>query len=170
MKNAVTQKQVCAVGALLALLSGYDARGEAALPDAAPAAAGLPEPKVMPATIPQSLRMKSPVRHDLAIGEKIYKNTCSICHRIGQRGAPRLGDMEGWSVRLAQGSETLYDRAINGYRGSKGSMPSRGSNASLSENEVKAAVDYMVWYSVPGSHGSFGSHLFSATPKKFTIR
>lgn len=124
----------------------------------------------MPASAPPSLPMKSPALRDLATGEKVYRNTCSICHRLGQRGAPRLGDTEDWMLRLAQGNETLYAHAINGYRGNKGSMPSRGSNARLSGDEVKAAVDYMVWYSVPGSHGSLGSHLFSAMPKPFTIR
>lgn len=49
-------------------------------------------------------------------------------------------------------------------------MPSRGSNAKLSEYEVRAAVDYMVQYSMPKLHGSLGSHVFSATPKQLTIR
>jgi len=85
----------------------------------------------------------------LAIGEKVYKSTCSICHKSGLNGAPRMGSKKDWESRLAQGNEVLYDHAINGYRGSKGSMPSRGSNARLSEAEVKAAVDYIVRYSIP---------------------
>jgi hypothetical protein len=73
-------------------------------------------------------------------------------------------------LRLARGNEILYVHAVKGYRGSKGSMPSRGSNAKLSEDEVKAAVDYMVWYSMPKPHGPFGSQVFSATTKQFTMR
>jgi cytochrome c5 len=114
--------------------------------------------------------MQPSARHDPATGERVYRNTCSLCHRLGLKGAPRLGDTEDWGQRLAQGSEVLYDRAIKGYRGKKGSMPSRGSNAKLSGDEVRAAVDYMVWYSVPKSRGTFGSHVFSATAKQFTIR
>jgi len=60
-----------------------------------------------------------------------------------------MGSARDWEHRLAQGKETLYKRAINGYRGEKGSMPSRGSNAKLSEEDVKAAVDYMFKHAVP---------------------
>jgi cytochrome c5 len=60
-----------------------------------------------------------------------------------------MGSKKDWEPRIAQGNDILYSRAINGYRGSKGSMPSRGSNPRLSEAEVKAAVDYMVANAVP---------------------
>lgn len=86
---------------------------------------------------------------NLVIGEKVYKSTCSICHKSGMNGAPKMGSKKDWEPRLAQGNAVLYDRAFKGYRGSKGSMPSRGSNPRLSEAEVKAAVDYIVKYSIP---------------------
>lgn len=86
---------------------------------------------------------------DPATGVKVYKSTCSICHKSGLRGAPRLGNKQDWESRLAQDKEVLYDRAINGYRGKKGSMPSRGSNTKLSVDEVKAAVDYMIEHAIP---------------------
>lgn len=86
---------------------------------------------------------------DLATGGKVYKSTCSICHKSGLRGAPRLGSKQDWESRLAQDKEILYDRAVNGYRGKKGNMPSRGSNTKLSVNEVKAAVDYMIEHAIP---------------------
>ncbi len=111
-----------------------------------------------------------PATQELAIGEKVYKSSCSLCHRIGLSGAPRLGDGREWALRFAQGKEVLYDRAINGYRGSRGSMPSRGSNAKLSDSEVRAAVDYMVWYSVPASHDPLDSHMFPTISKQTTIR
>jgi len=171
MENVVIRKRVLAAAALLALLSGCDSKNSnMAAPGASSAAAGLPKQKDASIGTPSPLPMESAALHGLATGEKVYRNTCSLCHRLGVRGAPRLGDTEDWALRLAQGNETLYGHSISGYRGSKGSMPSRGSNARLSEDEVKAAVDYMVWYSVPESHGSFGSHVFSATAKQFTIR
>jgi len=86
---------------------------------------------------------------DPATGEKVYKSTCSICHKSGLKGAPRMGIKEDWEMRLTQSSEVLYDHAINGFRGKKGIMPSRGSNAKLSNAEVKAAVDYMVEHAIP---------------------
>ncbi|QEM84236.2 c-type cytochrome [Halomonas binhaiensis] len=73
-------------------------------------------------------------------GQAIYQQTCMACHDTGIAGAPTRGDAKAWEPRLAQGIETLYDHAINGLN----IMPPRGGNASLSDEEVKAAVDYMV--------------------------
>jgi len=98
---------------------------------------------------PQPVAVAAADLEKLAVGEKVYKGTCSICHKSGLNGAPRMGSRKDWEQRLAQGNEVLYSRAINGYRGSKGSMPSRGSNPRLSEAEVKAAVDYIVEHSIP---------------------
>lgn len=55
-----------------------------------------------------------------------------------------LTNAADWKTRAAQGKETLYTHAINGFTGAKGQMPAKGGNASLSEADVKAAVDYMV--------------------------
>lgn len=98
---------------------------------------------------PQPVSTAAPDAATLAIGEKVYKSTCSICHKSGLNGAPRVGRKQDWESRLAQGNDVLYSRAINGYRGKKGSMPSRGSNPKLSDAEVKAAVDYIVANAVP---------------------
>ena len=98
---------------------------------------------------PQPVTAATPDLSNMAIGEKVYKGTCSICHKTGLNGAPRLGNKKDWEPRLAQGNEILYARAIDGYRGSKGSMPSRGSNPRLSDAEVKAAVDYIVANAIP---------------------
>lgn len=85
----------------------------------------------------------------LSLGKSVYKSTCSICHQSGLRGAPRIGSAHDWQPRLAQGKEILYKHATHGFRGEKGSMPSRGSNAKLSEADVKAAVDYMYEHAIP---------------------
>ena len=58
----------------------------------------------------------------------------------GAAGAPKLGDNAAWAPRIKAGSEALYDSAIKG----KNAMPPKGGNASLSDADVKAAVDYMV--------------------------
>ncbi|HRJ24578.1 MAG TPA: c-type cytochrome, partial [Thauera sp.] len=79
-----------------------------------------------------------------AAGESVYKKTCALCHAAGVAGAPKPGDKADWEPRIAQGDETLYKHAIEGYTGSKGMMPARGGGASLTDDEVKAAVDYMV--------------------------
>lgn len=93
-------------------------------------------------TIPASTKMQ--FSDDmLAKGEKVYKGSCAACHASGAAGAPKLDDTT-WSTRMAQGMDTLYDHAINGYQGSKGYMPAKGGFANLSDDEVKAAVAYMV--------------------------
>ncbi len=73
-------------------------------------------------------------------GEKIYKGTCFACHDVGVANAPKLGDKAAWSARVATGKDALYHSALNG----KNVMPAKGGNASLSEAEIKAAVDFMV--------------------------
>jgi cytochrome c5 len=78
-----------------------------------------------------------------ADGETVYKHSCFACHGTGAAGAPKLGDKADWQPRVAQGKDTLYKHALGGFTGAKGMMPPRGGNASLSDAEVKAAVDYM---------------------------
>lgn len=134
------KKQILTAIASLAFLSGYgEHEAVAATPDATTQ------------TVPQAQNGAGPQAPapDLATGEKVYKSTCSICHQSGLRGAPRMGSSQDWEARLAQDREVLYDRAVNGYRGKKGNMPSRGSNTKLSAEEVKASVDYMIEHAIP---------------------
>ncbi|MDZ7840343.1 MAG: c-type cytochrome [Gammaproteobacteria bacterium] len=81
---------------------------------------------------------------DVAAGKTVYESSCVACHASGVAGAPRLGEADAWSERIAQGMETLYRHSIEGFQGDSGMMPPKGGNTSLSDDEVKAAVDYMV--------------------------
>ena len=65
---------------------------------------------------------------------------CAACHISGAAGAPIVGDTAVWAERLKKGTETLYSNAINGIN----AMPAKGGFANLSDNTVKAAVDYML--------------------------
>lgn len=73
-------------------------------------------------------------------GEAVYNKTCKMCHATGLMGAPKTGDQTAWADRIAKGVDTLYNNAINGF----GQMKPKGGKKSLSDDEVKAAVDYMV--------------------------
>jgi cytochrome c5 len=73
-------------------------------------------------------------------GKKIYEGTCVACHGSGVMGAPKFGDKAAWAPRIKTGMDTLYNAALHGLR----AMPAKGGNASLSDVDVKAAVDYMV--------------------------
>lgn len=85
-----------------------------------------------------------PVAADHSAGKSVYGKTCALCHAAGVAGAPKPGDKGDWAPRIAQGNDVLYKHAIEGYTGSKGLMPPRGGIASLSDDDVKAAVDFMV--------------------------
>lgn len=73
-------------------------------------------------------------------GKGTYDKACSICHAAGVANAPKLGDQAAWKDRIAKGKETLYTNALKGLN----AMPPKGGNMSLSDADVKAAVDYMV--------------------------
>ncbi|GMR17966.1 MAG: hypothetical protein BMS9Abin33_0363 [Gammaproteobacteria bacterium] len=79
-----------------------------------------------------------------ADGKATYGTACVACHGTGAAGAPKLGDKADWTARIAQGNATLYEHALKGYQGKKGFMPAKGGNATLADDAVKAAVDYMV--------------------------
>ena len=88
-----------------------------------------------------------PPSSDDNIGEKLYNTVCAVCHNISLMGAPKLGDKENWAPRIAQGTDTLLSHALEGFQGKIGVMPPKGGNTTLSDEEVKAAVMYMI------SHG-----------------
>jgi cytochrome c5 len=77
---------------------------------------------------------------DLKTGEKIYGATCVACHASGVLNAPKFGDKAAWTPRIAKGQAVLYASAIKGFN----MMPAKGGNASLSDADLKSAVDYMV--------------------------
>ena len=77
-------------------------------------------------------------------GKSVYDTACFICHATGITGAPKPGDVGNWNPRIEKGIETLYTNALLGFQGAIGVMPPKGGNTLLSDNEVKAAVDYLV--------------------------
>ena len=147
-------KKLSGLVALAALSLALGACGdkkstEAAAPSAAPAAAPAPAPAPAPvaAPAPAAAPAAAPVA-DNSVGKSVYGKTCALCHGAGVAGAPKPGDKADWGPRIAQGKETLYKHAIEGYTGSKGMMPARGGGTSLTDDEVKAAVDFMADQSI----------------------
>lgn len=82
--------------------------------------------------------------YDLEQGKSVYTGKCQACHATGAAGAPKMGDTANWAPRIAQGMDTLFKHSIEGFKGSVGYMPPKGGFTSLSDDEVKAAVAYMV--------------------------
>lgn len=73
-------------------------------------------------------------------GASIYSVSCASCHTYGMRGAPKLTDKAAWAPRLAQPPGMLYTHVVKGL----GWMPPRGTCSTCTDEEIKAAVDYMV--------------------------
>ena len=74
-----------------------------------------------------------------ADGKKVYEANCQACHGGAVPGVPHVGKKEDWAPRIKQGKDTLHKHALEGFN----AMPAKGGNGSLSDDEVKAAVDYM---------------------------
>ena len=71
---------------------------------------------------------------------QIYAVACALCHKAGLNGAPKYRDKFAWKKRIAKGRETLYKNSIEGI----GAMPPKGGRTTLTDEQVKATVDYMV--------------------------
>ena len=84
----------------------------------------------------------------LARGKQIYVNTCQICHQDGAMSAPRIGNSSNFYLRVkASGLDGLYKHTINGFN----SMPVKGACVTCSDNDIKAAVDYILHESLTRS-------------------
>lgn len=75
-------------------------------------------------------------------GEQVVEKICSACHATGVLGAPKDGDKATWQARLtaAGGEDGLVKHAIEG----KNSMPPRGGDPSLSDDEIRGAIEKML--------------------------
>jgi len=70
----------------------------------------------------------------------LVSQVCAACHGAGLMGSPKIGNAKDWAPRIDKGIDTLYNHAINGFN----AMPAKGGRADLSDDQIKAAVDYMV--------------------------
>lgn len=110
------------------------ASGEAASAPAADAAASADAPKADAAKAEDKGAAAGG-----ADGKKVYEASCQACHGGAVPGVPHVGKKEDWAPRIKQGKDTLHKHALEGFN----AMPAKGGNGSLSDDEVKAAVDYM---------------------------
>lgn len=135
------KKTSIALAAALAVLLAACGEKESAAPDAPATEAAAPEAAAPEAAAPEAA---APAVADNAQGKSVFNKTCAMCHASGAAGAPITGDKADWGPRIAQGVDVLYTHAIEGFTGQKGAMPARGGSSTLTDEEVKAAVDYMV--------------------------
>ncbi|CAM3828271.1 c-type cytochrome [Bordetella tumulicola] len=113
------------------------AAAAAPAPAATPAAPAPAAPAVAPsaeAPAPQAAATTNPA------GEKLYKSTCFACHGTGVAGAPKFGDKTAWDPYIKTGLDTMVKVVLQG----KGAMPPKGGAVNASEDDIRAAVEYMV--------------------------
>lgn len=75
-----------------------------------------------------------------ADGKAVYTQVCRACHATGVANAPVLGDRKAWKSRISAGLPALQESALRG----KGGMPPKGGHPGLTDDQVRAAVAYMV--------------------------
>ena len=72
-------------------------------------------------------------------GEAVYNAVCTSCHAAGVLNAPKIDDKGAWAPRVANGLDGLMKNAINGLN----SMPARGGDPSITDEELSNAIVYM---------------------------
>ena len=93
-----------------------------------------------PAIEPVAAAPAAPVATTARSGQEVYQASCFACHGTGAAGAPKVGDAAAWGPRAAKGIDGLMNSALNGLN----AMPPRGTCGNCSDDDLKAAVEYMV--------------------------
>ena len=76
-------------------------------------------------------------------GQQVYQTSCVGCHASKALGAPLSFSEAEWKPRLdARGYDVVLENAMKGYN----AMPPLGACGDCSQDEIKAAIDYMLEY------------------------
>lgn len=134
---SLTDEEIEQAVVLMANEAGASFKAPAA-PKPKPAAATPAQPAQAAAQPAQA--SAPPAKPAAAEGKAVYDQTCVACHIQSVAGSPKLGDKAAWAPRIDTGMDSLVQSVLKG----KGAMPPKGGNASLSEAQVRAAVEFMV--------------------------
>lgn len=136
---AITDDEIKAAILYMTKKAGFDLSAAKKV-ESAPAAMATKTATALSApAAPETMKVAAAPAPDNKKGEEVYRSACFACHEAGVAGSPKVGDKEAWVARLATGNDALYASAINGI----GIMPPKGGNMGLSDDDVKAAVNYM---------------------------
>ena len=73
-------------------------------------------------------------------GKQVYEAACKACHVTDISGAPKYGDKVWLQMEKKEGLKELTKDAIKGVR----AMPPRGGCADCTEDEIRAAIKYLI--------------------------
>lgn len=97
--------------------------------------------RIVLAAVIATLFMSPVIAND---GEQVFDDACASCHTGGiggwMSGAPDIDDKEDWQPIIMKGVDALTLGTIEGI----GEMPPRGKCATCSDEQIRAAVEYMV--------------------------
>ena len=98
-----------------------------------------------PAAATESVHAESWRESRMLAGKETYEAACASCHDQGEGDAPTIGDRDAWSERSDLWTAVLASHASSGYF----EMPGKGGHGELSDDEVSAAVEYMLQKTFP---------------------
>lgn len=76
-------------------------------------------------------------------GELVYNHFCVNCHAqkpLIPMGAPRVGELKDWSMRLKQGMNTIFKHTDEGLN----AMPARGGCFECTDKQLLLAIEFML--------------------------
>ena len=91
------------------------------------------------AAVHHPLAFVNQIKNTANEGQQVVKHYCATCHAkhpLIFLGAPRIGVMDDWQLRLRQGFPTLFDHTAAGYH----AMPARGGCFECSDKQLKLAI------------------------------
>jgi len=103
------------------------------------------EPAPPDAAARESVRADSWRESQLLRGQEVYEAACASCHDHGEGSAPAIGDRAAWSDRSDLWTAVLAEHARAGYL----AMPEKGGHSELTDDDVSAAVEYMLLKTFP---------------------
>ena len=133
--------QVLTPALALLMLLGAGCSKQETTPTQEVTPAQAPAPQTAEPETPQAVADKPADQQTATVdGQKIYQASCQACHVAGVAGAPKLSDKEAWAPRIAKGNDALFASVKNGLN----VMPPKGACMSCSDEELRAAMEYMV--------------------------
>jgi len=137
--KSMIEKRIAPVGQVIVAPKAADAE-YSAVPEVKEALSNSTKVKVSEPQTNTPQKIVQPASQQ-ASGAEIYQKYCAVCHTSGVAGAPRKGDKSAWQQR--GGMAKLDDLVRSAIKG-KNAMPARGTCTQCSDEEIKAAVIYLM--------------------------